>query len=180
MDAVVLVGGQGTRLRPVLPDLPKPMAPIAGVPFLHLLCQFLARNQFTRIILASGYKSEIIQSYFKERFLGVEILHSIEETPMGTGGAVRLATKLIRSDFFFVFNGDSFIEIDILRVSSQFRINRKPLLISRFVDDASRFDCLKLVNGRAVGFSREGQNYPDLLMRECMSSLLVYPNRCRC
>ena len=95
MEAIVLAGGVGTRLRQVVPDLPKPMAPVAGRPFLEILLYFLARKGFTRVVLSLGFMADKVVAHFGDQFAGMELVYEIEHTPLGTGGAVRLGLTRI-------------------------------------------------------------------------------------
>jgi len=113
MKAVILAGGLGTRLRGVLGDLPKPMAPIGGKPFLEYLVRQLCRLGIRDIIFATGYKGEAIASHFAGGAAwGARISYSAEKTPLGTGGAVREAMGTSESDRYLVLNGDSFFDLD--------------------------------------------------------------------
>lgn len=112
--ALILCGGQGTRLRGVISDVPKPMAPVGGTPFLNLLIEYINSSGIRNIVLCTGYMSENIHKYYCENPRpGCTIYFSKEESPLGTGGALRHAEGLIQSDTFFVFNGDSISEIDL-------------------------------------------------------------------
>lgn len=113
-EAIVLCGGAGLRLRSVT-DAPKAMATVAGRPFLEILLRQLGRNGVKRAILAVGYKSDVIQSYFGEQAFGVQIRYSHELVPLGTGGAVRNAASLVESDIAVVMNGDTYTDIDLQR-----------------------------------------------------------------
>jgi D-glycero-alpha-D-manno-heptose 1-phosphate guanylyltransferase len=108
-DAIILCGGLGTRFREVIEDRPKGLAPVAGKPILELLVDDLVSQGIKRIILCVGHLRGHIIDYFKDRS-DVEILFSIEETPLGTGGALKNARGLILSDQFLVLNGDSLCE----------------------------------------------------------------------
>ena len=90
MEAIVLAGGLGTRLREIVPDLPKSMAPIAGRPFLEILLASLSRKGFIRVVLSVGFMAEKISGYFGDRFGNLELIYVVEREPLGTGGAVRL------------------------------------------------------------------------------------------
>ena len=91
MEAIVLAGGLGTRLRSVVPNLPKPMAPVAGRPFLEIVLNRLAQKGFRRVVLSVGYMAEKIVEHFGDRLSGMELVYAFESTPLGTGGAVRFA-----------------------------------------------------------------------------------------
>ena len=107
MEAIVLAGGFGTRLRQVVADVPKPMAPIADRPFLEILLGSLARKGFSQVVLSLGFMAEKISDHFGARFAGMDIAYVVEETPLGTGGAIRLALDACTQDHVFVFNGDT-------------------------------------------------------------------------
>jgi len=112
-DAIVLCGGLGLRLRSVTAGAPKPMACIGGRPFLGLLLGQLERHGWERVILAAGYKGEVIRDHFGERAFGLEVVHSCEPEPLGTGGALQNALPLVKSDPVLVMNGDSYTEVDL-------------------------------------------------------------------
>jgi NDP-sugar pyrophosphorylase family protein len=112
-DAVILSGGFGLRLRGVIGETAKPMAPINGRPFLELLLRQLKRHGFSRVILGVGYKHETIREYFGEQACGLELVYSIETSPLGTAGALRQAAGYIATDNFLVMNGDSYTDADL-------------------------------------------------------------------
>lgn len=112
IDAVVLAGGYGTRLEPVLGNLPKGLAPIRGKPFLDLLLEFLSRQGITRVVFCVGHLREpLIQRY--TQWPGVRTAFSVEDEPLGTGGAVKHALSAVSTESFLVLNGDSFCDIDL-------------------------------------------------------------------
>lgn len=96
LEAIVLAGGFGTRLRQVVPDLPKPMVPISGRPFLAIFLADLEKKGFGRVILSVGFMAEKIISHFGDNFLGMQIVYVIEKSPLGTGGAIKLAMLRFR------------------------------------------------------------------------------------
>ena len=113
MEAIILAGGLGTRLRTVVSDVPKPMAPIGSRPFLELLLDFWIDEGVRRFILAVGYKQELVVAHFGFSYRGIPIDYSVEIEPKGTGGALFLALEKISNDnLFFVINGDTFFPID--------------------------------------------------------------------
>ncbi|MGI7657083.1 nucleotidyltransferase family protein [Campylobacter jejuni] len=115
MQAIILCGGLGTRLKSVIKDIPKPMAPINNKPFLEFIFEYLKKQGIKEIILAVSYKYEVIQEYFKDEFLGIKIKYSIEKEPLGTGGAIKEALKFIKNEAY-VLNGDTFFEIDLSKL----------------------------------------------------------------
>jgi NDP-sugar pyrophosphorylase family protein len=114
-DAVILSGGFGLRLRGVVGDVPKPMARIGSRPFMELLLRQLKRHGFSRVILSVGYKHEVIREHFGEKAFGMELVYSIETSPLGTGGALRQAFDDIRTETALVLNGDSYTDADFSR-----------------------------------------------------------------
>ncbi|EHA3649470.1 NTP transferase domain-containing protein, partial [Campylobacter coli] len=115
MQAIVLAGGLGTRLKSVVQDLPKPMAPINEKPFLAFVLEHLKKQGITEIILSVSYKYELIQEYFKDEFYGMKIHYNIEKELLGTGGAVKDALKLVKNEVY-VLNGDTFFDIDLKKL----------------------------------------------------------------
>ncbi len=105
MEAIILAGGFGTRLKSVVSNVPKPMACVAGRPFLELLLSSLRVKGITRAILSVGYMSEVITSHFEKHPIGMDVAYEIESTPLGTGGAIAAALRHVTGDHVFVFNG---------------------------------------------------------------------------
>lgn len=112
-EAIILAGGLGTRLRAVIGEYPKPLALTGGVPFLKILMNYLADNGITRIILAVGYKWEMIQAQFGANYRGMTLIYSIEKEPLGTGGAIKLALDKSIGQAIFVLNGDTLFNIPL-------------------------------------------------------------------
>jgi D-glycero-alpha-D-manno-heptose 1-phosphate guanylyltransferase len=111
-EAIILAGGLGTRLRSVLPDLPKAMAPVAEKPFLDWIIHRLMSWGVNRIILSLGYKHELVTEYLVSHFHGVDLRACVEDEPLGTGGGIRLAMAMALTDHPMVLNGDTFFDID--------------------------------------------------------------------
>jgi D-glycero-alpha-D-manno-heptose 1-phosphate guanylyltransferase len=112
MQAVILAGGLGTRLKPITERIPKPMVSVSGKPFLEHQITLLKKNNIKDIVLCTGYLSERIESYFKDgAAFGVSIRYSHEPKPLGTGGALKNALPYL-SDVFFLLNGDTFLDLD--------------------------------------------------------------------
>ena len=111
-EAIVLAGGFGTRLAHVVPDVCKPMAPVAGRPFLRFIMDQLAAAGFDRVVVADGYRREQIEDFFGSAYRGMSIEYSPEETPLLTGGAVKRALSRCESDWVFVLNGDTWLDVD--------------------------------------------------------------------
>lgn len=111
MEVIILAGGLGTRLRAVVPDLPKPMAPIRGRPFLEHQMDFCIAQGATRFILSVGYKRDLIEQHFANKYRARDIAYAREETPLGTGGGLLLALEQAASDNVIVVNGDTFFDV---------------------------------------------------------------------
>jgi len=163
MEAIVLAGGFGTRLRSVVPDLPKPMASVAGRPFLEILLGNLARMGFRRAVLALGYKSEAIISHFGDGFRGLQVSYFVETSPLGTGGAAASAIGGCGGDHVFIINGDTFVDFDAAAVESMWQRRRNPIVVACDVSDSSRYGRLLTDSGRIVGFSEKGETGPGLI-----------------
>ena len=139
-DVILLCGGAGLRLRSVTGDGPKAMASIAGRPFLELLLRQVRRNGFRRVILAVGYQKDVIRSTFGERAFDVSLEYSEEQSPLGTGGALRNAADLIRSDAALIMNGDSYTDADLFAFGADFH-QTKPDISVIGVPADGRNDC---------------------------------------
>lgn len=163
MEAVVLAGGFGTRLRAVVADVPKPMAPIAGRPFLERLLGSLGRRGVTRAVLSLGYMADMIQAHFGSRFQGIDIVCEVETTPLGTGGALKKALARVQGDAALVVNGDTFLDVDVAALVARWQHGHHPLIIGRAVADTERYGRLKLDGTRLTGFAEKGQRGPGVI-----------------
>jgi D-glycero-alpha-D-manno-heptose 1-phosphate guanylyltransferase len=153
MEAIVLVGGLGTRLKGVLHGVPKPMAPIGGVPFLQRLLVCLRREGYHRIIFASGYLHDVIAGHFGRSFAGMEVDYSLEKTPLGTGGAVQLAAWKCTQGEVSILNGDTFVNVEHARMRAEHRARRSLFTIAlRWVPDVSRYGEVNVHDGKVTRF----------------------------
>ena len=157
MEAIVLAGGLGTRLRDSIGELPKAMAPIDGVPFLNYLLDAIADRGVTRVILSVGYRHESIVEHVGRRFASMTIDYVVEDEPLGTGGAIRRSLHAVTDDHCFVLNGDTFIDVDLtaMRASHASACARLSIAVIP-VDDVGRFGALRIVEGRVTGFVEKG------------------------
>jgi D-glycero-alpha-D-manno-heptose 1-phosphate guanylyltransferase len=114
-ECIILAGGLGTRLQSAVPDKPKCLADIAGKPFLYYLAQYLKPYHFQHIILAVGHKREMIMDYVENNpdVFPCHVSFSIEEEPLGTGGAIAQAMQFVQTEDVFVLNGDTFFDVDL-------------------------------------------------------------------
>ncbi|RJW53952.1 nucleotidyltransferase [Clostridiales bacterium TF09-2AC] len=141
MQAILLAGGLGTRLRSVVSDRPKPMALIEGRPFMEYVTRELVRSGMTDIIFAVGYKGTMVEEYFGdgERF-GFHASYAYEETLLGTAGAIKNAGRFVTEERFFVLNADTFYQIDYTRLKRlQDSLDLDMALVLREVPDVSRY-----------------------------------------
>lgn len=129
-ECIILAGGFGTRLQSVVQDVPKCMAKIAGKPFLSYLLEYLSTQKFEHVILALGYKSEIVIDWLKEQKFQFELSYIIEDEPLGTGGAIKFAFEKVSSDKALVINGDTFYDIDSAQLYTFQQINDADIVIA--------------------------------------------------
>lgn len=167
MEAIVLAGGFGTRLREVVPDLPKPMAPVAGRPFLEILLTSMARKGFSRVVLSLGYMADKVVAHFGDHFAGMDLVYEIEKTPLGTGGAVRQAMERCKTDHVFVFNGDTYLDLEVADVEAHWQANCEPIIVAREVPDTSRYGRLNAADGLVLGFTEKGLAGAGLINAGC-------------
>ena len=114
MEAIILAGGLGARLRSAVPSLPKPMAPIKGKPFLGYLFDYWLHQGIKHFILSVGYKYEVIHERFGTKYKDADVSYAIENEPLGTGGGLLLAIKQLRSkEPFLLLNGDTFFAVNL-------------------------------------------------------------------
>jgi len=155
----------GTRLRGVVGDVPKPMASIAGQPFLTYLLRFLEFNGIRRVILAVGYQQHVVRRFFGAQYGNLEICYSVEEEPLGTGGALLQALQQVQDSCAFVLNGDTFLRLDYPDMARAFRRqNDAQLMVAlRRIGDAGRYGAALVTGGRIQEFQTEGTPGPGLI-----------------
>lgn len=140
MEAVILAGGFGTRLQKVVHDVPKPMAPVAGKPFLSYLLDQLDRQGCTHAVLAVGYKREVIQNYFGSGYKRISLSYSVEDKPLLTGGALKKALQMVTEDAVLVLNGDTFFGVDFSKMMDfHYRTHSDATLAVKELRDFSRY-----------------------------------------
>ena len=164
MEAIVLAGGLGTRLASRLHGLPKPMAPIAGRPFLEILLTQLRRSGCTRVLLSVGHQHAVIQEHFGAAFDGLAIDYVIESVPLGTGGAIRLALAEAREESVLVLNGDTFLNADYAAMLGFHAVQGAAVTLAVVHrDDVSRYGGVTLEGRRIVGFQEKGRSGPGYI-----------------
>lgn len=144
-EAIILAGGLGTRLRSIVKDVPKPMADINGKPFLEYIFRYIKHFGINKVILAVGYKADIIKNYFGNRFNGISIIYSEEKELLGTGGAIKQAIMFSEVNNVFIINGDTFFDIDLNKVY-QFHMRKKAALTIalRYIKNADRYGIIEI------------------------------------
>ena len=161
MEAIVLAGGLGTRLRGVVDDVPKPMAPVHGRPFLALLLDRLVAAGFETAILAVGYRHEAIRGHFGAAYRGLALRYSVESEPLGTGGAIRLACEQAAARNLFVLNGDTYVELDFRAMLAAHLEAAAELSIAiHRVPDVARYGALELDGEIVCGLREKGRAGP--------------------
>jgi D-glycero-alpha-D-manno-heptose 1-phosphate guanylyltransferase len=166
MEAIVLAGGLGTRLASRLRGLPKPMAPVAGRPFLEILLTQLRRSGCTRALLSVGHQHTVIQDHFGTSFHGMPIEYVVESVPLGTGGAIRLALAQAREESVLVLNGDTFLDADYAAMmrfhAAEFHAGCGAAVTLAVVhrDDVGRYGGVTIEGQRIVSFQEKGHSGP--------------------
>jgi D-glycero-alpha-D-manno-heptose 1-phosphate guanylyltransferase len=165
MKAIVLAGGLGTRLRGRIVDLPKPMAPVAGRPFLEYVLDRLVLAGIDSITLSVGYRAEVIQEHFKDSYKGVPVQYTFEPEPLGTGGALALAVHgMDTEEPMLALNGDTLLRLNLHKLIRWYAQAPEALaMVLRQVPDAGRYGAIKLDSGRVIGFEERGLPAPGLI-----------------
>jgi D-glycero-alpha-D-manno-heptose 1-phosphate guanylyltransferase len=153
-EAIILAGGKGSRLKGVVDDVPKSMAPIRGRPFLEYQLDYLDKWGIQKVVLSVGYKNESIQNHFGDHYKSMKIVYAVEEEPLDTGGGIKLAFEQIDGHAAFIFNGDTYFDVNLKRVND-FRWIKETdvVIILRFENDVSRYGAVEFDNNnRITGF----------------------------
>jgi D-glycero-alpha-D-manno-heptose 1-phosphate guanylyltransferase len=148
--AIILAGGLGTRLRGVVPDLPKPMAPIDGRPFLaHQMDHWIAEG-IDRFILSIGYRAVAVSNHFGDRYRGVPVDYAVESAPLGTGGALLLAAARLGSAApALLLNGDTYFDVRLDALTTHALHHNADWCLALFRhDDPARYMGVELADGR--------------------------------
>lgn len=164
MEAIILAGGFGTRLKPCVDDLPKPLAPVGGRPFLEYLLDYLAANGVCRAIISTGYMAEKIEQTLGISYGTMCIDYCKEESPLGTGGAIKKALGMCKEDCAVVINGDTFYDVDLsemkkIHVASGVAIT----IAAKMRKNVERSGFLETENGLLTGFCEKGVSGAGLI-----------------
>lgn len=158
MTAVILAGGFGTRLRAVVSDRQKTVAEVNGRPFLHYLLDQLVSAGCRQAILCTGYMAGNVQELLGSTHGDMSLAYSVEQEPLGTGGALRLALPLLTSDPVLALNGDSYCDVDLKQFARHHSEQQAPAsLVLKNVNDISRYGAVDMTaNGDVTRFEEKG------------------------
>jgi len=156
LKAIILAGGRGKRLSPITDYVPKPLIPIKNTPIIEWQIKYLKKYGVTEIIICTGYKTKMIENYLSMKNIDIKIKFSIEKFPLGTGGAIKKAGKMIKDKSFFVINGDVITNIDLKKLS------KKPNSIAS-IELRTKFGTLE-TNGNKISKFREKKEISNLWM----------------
>jgi NDP-sugar pyrophosphorylase family protein len=158
VPVIILAGGLGTRLWPLFKDRPKPMAEILNKPFLEYIILNLKYQAFTDIILAVSYMKEFVVEYFGDGSeFGVHIKYSVEDVPLGTGGAIKRASMMVDEERFICMNGDTFSDVSLFDLLHyHLAKNAKITLALKAVEDRARYGSVDIDrNGKILTFDEK-------------------------
>ena len=167
MDVIILAGGRGTRLQSVVSNVPKPMAPVNKRPFLEILLDQLLKSNVSRFILSVGYMHDSIISHFGRSYGGVPILYSVEDSPLGTGGAIKSAINFSESNNLLVVNGDSYFDVNHDLIYSLHLKNQEPYIVLKEMPDISRYGSISISQNRIMSFIEKGKCGKGLINGGC-------------
>lgn len=157
MEAIILAGGQGKRLKPITDYVPKSLVPLNNIPIIEWQIKYLKNFRVDRVLICSGYKTKMIQNYFSvKNYKGIELNFSIEKIPLGTGGAIKQAGKLIKNESFIVINGDIITNIDLRKLIGT------PNSIAS-IELKTKFGIMDIVDDKVTRF-REKKEIPKVWM----------------
>ncbi|MBI4823525.1 MAG: nucleotidyltransferase family protein [Nitrospirae bacterium] len=163
MEAIILAGGFGRRLKHVVGDVPKPMADIDGMPFLAYVMDYLSGQGVKKILLSVGYKYEVIKDYFGAGYKAMDIEYVIEKEPLGTGGAILESLRHAHEDNVICLNGDTLFMVDLKRLF-EFHLSKSAILTLALkpMGNFTRYGSVIVENERVKGFrekSFKGSGY---------------------
>lgn len=173
-EAIILAGGLGTRLRSVVADVPKCMAPVAGKPFLHFVIEYLVGQGVDTFIFSLGYKSEMIIDYVNDQYPALNKRFSVEEEPLGTGGAIKQACSLVLAEDVLILNGDTIFTVDINTLLSFHQKSQSDCTLSlKPMQDFDRYGVVELHDDSSVSSFKEKQYYTSGLINGGVYALNV-------
>lgn len=153
MQAIILAGGFGTRLRSVVEDRPKPMADVNNKPFLNYLLDKLDSEGFNKVVLAVGYMSDYIINYYHNKYKNLNIEYSLEDEPLGTGGCIKKALEYIDEEYAYVLNGDTYFDIDLRDIAADSSIT----IACKYMENFSRYGKVEINSNNVITSFNEKQ-----------------------
>ena len=156
MKAIILAGGRGKRLKPITDYVPKPLVPIKNIPIIEWQIKYLEKFGIKEVIICTGYKTEMIENHLNMKNIKTKITFSIEKTPLGTGGAIKKAGKMINDKSFFVLNGDTITNIDLNKLAE-----KKNAIAA--IELRTKYGILETNDDKILNF-REKKEIPDTWM----------------
>jgi len=184
MECIILAGGLGTRLSSVVSDVPKCMAPVAGVPFLEHVLRYLEAQFADHVILSLGYKSEAVIEYLRQKAFTFKVSWVLEAEPLGTGGGIRRALMKSKEQQVFILNGDTFFEVDLSAMGAALDPGAKALLALKPMKAYDRYGSVRLgEDNRVIAF--EEKQYRDeglinggiCLLNKARENLSAFPEK---
>lgn len=156
MKAIILAGGHGKRLRPITDYVPKSLVPVKNIPIIEWQIKYLKKYGVNEVIICTSYKTKMIENYLSMKNIGVKIKFSVEKFPLGTGGAIKKAGKMINDKSFFVINGDTITNIDLTKLA------KKPNSIAS-IELRTKFGILE-INSNKISKFKEKKEISNLWM----------------
>ncbi len=164
-EAIILAGGLGTRLRSAVPDLPKCMAPVNNKPFIAYVIDHLKEQGIEKFILALGYKSEMIVDFIDQQYPSLHFEFVIEEEPLGTGGAIRLACNKTKSENVVATNGDTLFKVNLDKLSAlHLQLQSDCTLSLKPMQNFERYGVVELNDHQSISSFKEKQFYENGLI----------------
>jgi D-glycero-alpha-D-manno-heptose 1-phosphate guanylyltransferase len=164
-DVIILAGGLGTRLSETVPGVQKCMAPVNGHPFLYYIIKYLQRYNLNHYIFSLGYRHENITDFISTQFSGLQCSFSIEDSPLGTGGAIRKALDYTTQKNILVLNGDTFFNVDIPVLSEMHEVvNADCTIALKPMQHFNRYGCVDIDETNLVVAFKEKQAYAEGLI----------------
>jgi NDP-sugar pyrophosphorylase family protein len=156
LKAIILAGGHGKRLRPITDYVPKSLVPVKNIPIIEWQIKYLKKYGVNEVIICTSYKTKMIENYLSMKNIGVKIKFSVEKFPLGTGGAIKKAGKMINDKSFFVINGDTITNIDLTKLA------KKPNSIAS-IELRTKFGILE-INSNKISKFKEKKEISNLWM----------------
>ncbi|HMK03644.1 MAG TPA: nucleotidyltransferase family protein [Ferruginibacter sp.] len=159
-QAIILAGGLGTRLRSVVPYMPKCMAPVAGKPFLYFVIEHLKNQGVDKFIFSLGYKHEMIEEWLHEQYPDLQVQTSVEDEPLGTGGAIKLGCTLATEKNVLILNGDTLFKINTAKLLDFHEKSGADCTLSlKPMHNFDRYGVVEISKDHSIASFKEKQQY---------------------